>query len=391
MLRRPKELSATMSRAALLALAFAAILANAALSGALAQPAAPADYRSRIKDLAEFEGVRDNILVGYGLVVGLNQTGDTLSSSVFTKQSLIGMLERMGINANSTSLTTKNTAAVIVTATLPPFARPGSRIDIVVSALGDSKSLQGGTLLVTSLLGADGEVYAVAQGPLAVGGFKAEGNAQTVTRGVPTSARIPNGAIVERAVPFALRDLKVLTLALRNQDLTTAGRVATVINAFIGRPVAEVLDAAAIRIAVPAAYPGGIVGLMTEIEQLAVMPDQNAKVIINEENGVVVINQEVKIAPVAIAQSNLTVRVTESKQVSQPGAFSQTGTTTAVERTEVEVTESGTGKLALMARGANLTDLVNGLNSLGVSPRDLISILQSLKAAGALRADLEVR
>ncbi len=380
-----------MSRAVLVLLAVAA-LAAASLQPAAAQPAvAAADYRSRVKDLADFEGVRDNILVGYGLVVGLNQTGDTLSSSVFTKQSLIGMLERMGINANSTSLSTKNTAAVIVTATLPPFARPGSRIDIVVSALGDAKSLQGGALLVTSLLGADGEVYAVAQGPLAVGGFKAEGNAQTVTRGVPTSARIPNGAIVERAVPFALRDMKVLTLALRTQDLTTAGRVATIINTFIGRPVAEVLDAVAIRIAVPAAYPGGIVGLMTEIEQLAVVPDQNAKVIINEENGVVVINQEVKIAPVAIAQSNLTVRVTENKQVSQPGAFSQTGTTTTVDRTEIEVTESGTGKLALMARGASLADLVNGLNSLGVSPRDLISILQSIKAAGALRADLEVR
>lgn len=375
-----------------------AFLISAAIGAVLMHPAgaqqaasAAQDYRSRIKDLADFEGVRDNILVGYGLVVGLNQTGDTLSSSVFTKQSLVGMLERMGINANSTSLSTKNTAAVIVSATLPPFARPGSRIDIVVSALGDAKSLQGGTLLVTTLVGADGEVYAVAQGPLAVGGFKAEGNAQTVTRGVPTSARIPNGAIVERAVPFVLRDMKTLTLALRNQDLTTASRVAMIINTFIGRPVAEVLDAAAIQVAVPSAYPGGIVGLMTEIEQLAVVPDQNAKVIINEENGVVVINQEVKIAPVAIAQSNLTVRVTENKQVSQPGAFSQTGTTTTVDRTDIEVTETGTGKLALMARGANLTDLVNGLNSLGVSPRDLISILQSLKAAGALRADMEVR
>jgi flagellar P-ring protein precursor FlgI len=375
-----------------------AFLISAAIGAVLMHPAgaqqaasATQDYRSRIKDLADFEGVRDNILVGYGLVVGLNQTGDTLSSSVFTKQSLVGMLERMGINANSTSLSTKNTAAVIVSATLPPFARPGSRIDIVVSALGDAKSLQGGTLLVTTLVGADGEVYAVAQGPLAVGGFKAEGNAQTVTRGVPTSARIPNGAIVERAVPFILRDMKTLTLALRNQDLTTASRVAMIINTFIGRPVAEVLDAAAIQVAVPSAYPGGIVGLMTEIEQLAVVPDQNAKVIINEENGVVVINQEVKIAPVAIAQSNLTVRVTENKQVSQPGAFSQTGTTTTVDRTDIEVTETGTGKLALMARGANLTDLVNGLNSLGVSPRDLISILQSLKAAGALRADMEVR
>jgi len=295
------------------------------------------------------------------------------------------------VNANDPSLKTLNTAAVIVTATLPPFARPGSRIDVVVSALGDAKSLLGGTLLVTSLVAADGEVYAVSQGPLAVGGFEASGRGATVTQGVPTSARIPNGAIVERSVRFSLADMRTLTVALRNQDFTTASRMATSINSFVGIPVAEVVDSASVRVHIPRGYPGGVIGLMTEIEQLAVVPDQNAKVIINEENGVVVINQEVKIAPVAIAQSNLTVRVTENKQVSQPGAFSQTGTTTTVDRTDIEVTETGTGKLALMARGANLTDLVNGLNSLGVSPRDLISILQSLKAAGALRADMEVR
>jgi flagellar P-ring protein FlgI len=354
-------------------------------------PAMAQEVSSRIKDIADFEGVRDNVLIGYGLVVGLKGTGDTTQNAYFTKQSLIGMLNRLGVNANDPSLKTLNTAAVIVTATLPPFARPGSRIDVVVSALGDAKSLLGGTLLVTSLVAADGEVYAVAQGPLAVGGFEASGKGQSITQGVPTSARIPNGAIVERAVKFAITDMKNLTVALRNQDFTTASRVATSINSFIGTPVAEVLDSASIRVDIPRGYPGGVIGLMTEIEQLPVTPDQPAKVVLNEENGVVVINQNVKVAPVAIAQGNLTVKITETPQVSQPNAFSQTGTTTTVDRTQIDVTQTGTGKLALLSRGASLSDLVNGLNALGVTPRDLISILQELKAAGALRADLEVR
>ena len=371
------------------------ILASALAALLLLQPVhAPAqqqDYSARLKDIADFEGVRDNVLVGYGLVVGLNRTGDTISNSVFTRQSLLGMLDRLGVNAKDAALKTQNTAAVIVTATLPPFARPGSRVDIVVSALGDAKSLLGGTLLVTALLGADGEVYAVAQGPLAVGGFSAEGAAASVTRGVPTSARIPNGAIVERSVGFSLRDMKAVTVALRSPDFTTASRVSATINAFLGGPAAETMDSGTIRVAVPAGYPGGVVALMTEIEKLSVVPDQHARVVINEENGVIVINQDVKIAPVAIAQGSLTVRITETPQVSQPSPFSSTGTTTTVNRTEVQVTESGTGRVALLARGASLRDLVNGLNSLGVSPRDLIGILQTLKSAGALRADLEVR
>ncbi|MFM8989338.1 MAG: flagellar basal body P-ring protein FlgI, partial [Alphaproteobacteria bacterium] len=231
-------------------------------------PAQQQDYSARLKDIADFEGVRDNVLVGYGLVVGLNRTGDTISNSVFTRQSLLGMLDRLGVNAKDAALKTQNTAAVIVTATLPPFARPGSRVDIVVSALGDAKSLLGGTLLVTALLGADGEVYAVAQGPLAVGGFSAEGAAASVTRGVPTSARIPNGAIVERSVGFSLRDMKAVTVALRSPDFTTASRVSATINAFLGGSAAETMDSGTIRVAVPAGYPGGVVALMTEIEKL---------------------------------------------------------------------------------------------------------------------------
>ena len=349
------------------------------------------DYSARLKDIADFEGVRDNVLVGYGLVVGLNRTGDTITNSVFTRQSLLGMLDRLGVNAKDAALKTQNTAAVIVTATLPPFARPGSRVDIVVSALGDAKSLLGGTLLVTALLGADGEVYAVAQGPLAVGGFSAEGAGASVTRGVPTSARIPNGAIIERSVGFALKELRAITLALRAPDFTTAMRVSATVNAFAGREIAETLDPGTVRIGVPGDYPGGVVALMTDIERLTVIPDQQAKVVINEENGVIVINQDVKIAPVAIAQGSLTVRITETPQVSQPSPFSRRGDTVVVPRTDIQVTESGTGKIAMLSRGASLRDLVNGLNALGVSPRDLIGILQTLKSAGALRADLEVR
>jgi len=346
------------------------------------------DNTSRIKDLADFEGIRDNMLVGYGIVVGLNATGDKLTTSPFTTQTLQGMLERLGVNVKNGGLDTKNVAAVMVTANLPPFARPGTRIDVVVSALGDSKSLLGGTLIVTPLLAADGEVYAVAQGPMAVSGFSGSGAAASATKGVPTSARIPNGAIVERGVDFQLRDLAVLNLALRDPDLTTATRVAETINGAIGRPVATPLDTTAIQISVPGDYPGGTIGLMTEIERLPVQPDQVARIMINQESGTIVISQEVRVSPVAIAQGSITVKVTEAQQVSQPGAFATAGTTQVVDRTQVEVNESGTGKVALFNRGASLQDIVDGLNALGISPRDLISIIQALKASGALRAEL---
>ena len=349
-----------------------------------------ADAVSRIKDIADVVGVRDNMLVGYGLVVGLAGTGDKLNKAPFTKESLIGMLERLGINTREGNLDNANVAAVMVTAKLPPFARPGSRIDVTVSALGDSKSLLGGTLVVTPLLGADSNVYAVAQGGLAVGGFAAGGQGATVTKGVPTSGRIPNGAIVEKSVEFSLQGLNVFTVALRSPDFTTASRIAVSINGRLGAGVSRPLDSGTVEVTLPAGYPGGAVALITELEQIEVTADTPARVIVNEETGVVVIGQNVRISPVAVAQGSLTVRVTETPQVSQPQPFSQAGQTTVVPRTQIEVNESGTGKVALLNRGTTLQDLVDGLNALGVGPRDLISILQALKTSGALRADLEV-
>ena len=346
--------------------------------------------QSRIKDIVDIEGVRENILIGYGLVVGLNGTGDSLSSNVFTKQSLIGMLERLGVNANDTSLDAKNVAAVMVTAQLPAFARQGMKIDVSVSALGNSSSLLGGTLLVTPMLGADGEVYAVAQGTLAVGGFVATGAAETVVKGVPTSGRIPNGAIVERELPFQLSDLKRVRLSLRNPDFTTARRISRAINAFVGLKTAKASDNATVVLDIPSTYKGELVELLTDIEQLQVQPDQIAKVIIDEQSGVIVMGENVRISTVAIAQGNLTIRITETQQVSQPTPFSNTGTTETVNRTAVEVEEGEDRKFAVLPNGVTLQELVNGLNALGIGPRDMITILQAVKAAGAMQADIEV-
>ncbi|MEC8697751.1 MAG: flagellar basal body P-ring protein FlgI, partial [Pseudomonadota bacterium] len=346
--------------------------------------------QSRIKDIVDIEGVRENILIGYGLVVGLNGTGDSLSSNVFTKQSLIGMLERLGVNANDTSLDAKNVAAVMVTAQLPAFARQGVKIDVSVSALGNSSSLLGGTLLVTPMLGADGEVYAVAQGTLAVGGFAATGAAETVVKGVPTSGRIPNGAIVERELPFQLSDLKRVRLSLRNPDFTTARRISRAINAFVGLKTAKASDNATVVLDIPSTYKGELVELLTDIEQLQVQPDQIAKVIIDEQSGVIVMGENVRISTVAIAQGNLTIRITETQQVSQPTPFSNTGTTETVNRTAVEVEEGEDRKFAVLPNGVTLQELVNGLNALGIGPRDMITILQAVKAAGAMQADIEV-
>ncbi|MGH6879712.1 flagellar basal body P-ring protein FlgI [Hypericibacter sp.] len=346
---------------------------------------------SRIKDIADFEGVRENQLVGYGLVVGLNGTGDDLKKSVFTRESLIGMLERLGVNARDTKLDTKNVAAVMVTAALPPFGRQGTRIDIEIAALGDANSLQGGTLLVTPLLGADSEVYAVAQGPVAIGGFTASGDASTVTKGVPTSGRIANGAIIEREVGFAMNSMQNVKITLRNPDLTTAQRIADAVNGYLSLDAARPLDPATVQITIPPMFNGDTVGLLTKIEQLPVEPDEVARVVIDENNGVIVMGANVRISTVAIAQGNLTIRVTETPQVSQPNAFSNTGTTTTVPRTNIQVDEQNGKKLAVVPAGVTLQELVNGLNALGIGPRDMISILQSIKAAGALQADIEVR
>jgi len=344
---------------------------------------------ARIKDMVDVEGVRENLLVGYGLVVGLNGTGDSLNNAPFTQQSLIGMLERMGVNTRGANLRTKNVAAVMVTANLPAYAAQGTRIDVGVSAMGDSKSLLGGTLLVTPLLGADGEIYAVAQGPIAVSGFVARGAAASVTRGVPTAGRIASGAIVEREVQFSLAELPVLRLSLRNPDFTTAQRVANAINAQLkGRP-AHATDPSTVMLSIPENRRGNVVGLVTEIEQLRVTPDQPARIVIDEKSGVIVMGQDVRISTVAVAQGNLTIRITETPQVSQPQPFSQ-GQTAVVPRTNIQVNDQSGNRLGVMQSGVTLQEMVQSLNALGVGPRDMISILQTIKAAGALQADIEV-
>ncbi len=354
--------------------------------------AGAADAMSRIKDLADFDGVRENQLVGYGLTVGLNGTGDRLNNSPFTQQSLIGMLERLGVNTRGLDLNTRNVAAVMVTATLPPFGRQGNRIDVTVSALGDAKSLLGGTLIVTPLMGADGEVYAVAQGQLVVGGFTATGaSGSSITKGVPTSARIPNGALIERESGFDINDLPVLDISLRNPDFTTASRIARAINARIGEPLARATDPGTVRVEIPDSRRNRVAELLTEIEQIQIEPDQPARVVIDERSGVIVIGENVRISTVAIAQGNLTIRITETPQVSQPGPFApDSADTVVVPRTEIEVDESSDSRITVLNRGVGLHELVEGLNALGVGPRDTITILQAIKAAGALQAEIEV-
>ncbi len=343
---------------------------------------------SRIKDIADFEGIRDNQLIGYGLVVGLQGTGDSLNASPFTRQSLQAMLERLGVNTNEAELNTKNTAAVMVTANLPAFSTQGTRIDVTVSALGDAKNLQGGTLLVTPLMGADGEAYAIAQGPVAIAGFAAQGDAASVVRGVPTAGRIPNGGLVEREVEFKLSSLSTIRIALRNPDLTTSRRIAIAVNELIGLPTAEPLDPATVRLTLPKQFDGNIVDLITDIEQLIVEPDLPAKIVIDESSGIIVMGQQVKVSTVAVAQGNLTVTISESPEVVQPLPFTQ-GETATVPRSNVQVTEDNR-QLALVNETITLQQLVDGLNALGIGPRDLISILQAIKAAGALQAEIEV-
>ncbi len=345
---------------------------------------------SRLKDIADFEGIRDNLLVGYGLVVGLNNTGDTLANGHFTKQSLLAMLERLGVKPTEAGLNSKNVAAVMVTASLPGFTRQGSRIDVVISALGDSKNLLGGTLLVTPLLGADGEVYAVAQGQVAVGGFSAGGAAETVTKGVPTSGRIANGAIVEKEIGFELSALNKVRITLRNPDFTTSRRLSQAVNAFLGTNAAKPTDPGTVDLRIPRGYEENVVGLLTDIEQLRIQPDQIARIVIDEQSGTIVMGENVKISTVAIAQGSLTIRVTEGAEVSQPGPFAQAGETQQVAQTDAQVDEGADKKFAVVERGVTLQDLVNGLNALGIGPRDLITILQAIKTAGALQAEIVV-
>jgi flagellar P-ring protein precursor FlgI len=358
------------------------------LSSILPLPAFAAT--ARIKDIVNVEGVRDNILVGYGIVVGLNGTGDSINNSPFTKQSLQSMLERLGVSIRDQDFKTQNVAAVMVTATLPPFINQGARIDVNISTLGDAKDLRGGTLLVTPLLAADGEVYAVGQGAISTNAFQASGQAESVTQNVPTSGRIANGAIVEREIDFKLNDLEKVRISLRNPDFTTAKRIAETINRRLQVSAAVATDPSTVHINPPQKYQGKVFDLITDIEQLQVTPDTIAKVIIDEKSGVIVMGRDVRISEVAIAQGNLTIRITETPQVSQPAPFSQGGTTQIVPRSNVQV-DSGEGrKIAVVPSGVTIQELVASLNALGITPRDVITILQSVKAAGALQADIEI-
>ena len=362
-----------------------------ATAAAIASPiaAAPAWAGPRIKDIADFEGVRENQLVGYGLVVGLAGTGDSLRNSPFTRQSLAAMLERLGVNASNGNLNTRNVAAVMVTSNLPPFASQGSRIDVTVSALGDARSLAGGQLLVTPLMGADQQVYAVAQGPLAIGGFAASGQSgSSVSRGVPTAGRIASGALVEREIMFDIAAQPELRLALRNPDFTTAHRIAAAINANVGAEAAYAANPGTVVLRRPDSFAGDMVSLVGRIEGLEVEVDAPARMVIDESSGIVVMGENVKVSTVAIAQGNLTIDIQEDPWVSQPAPFSR-GETVVAPSTAIEVEEEE-GGLVVVPGGVPLRQLVNGLNALGVTPRDMISILQALKAAGAIQADIEV-
>ncbi|QQQ18531.1 flagellar basal body P-ring protein FlgI [Brevundimonas vitis] len=365
-----------------------ALLAPLALAGAIIGLADSASAQSRIKDIAVVEGVRSNQLVGYGLVVGLNGTGDSLRNCPLTRQSLEGMMERQGVNIRGATANTKNVAAVMITAELPAFVTPGARIDVTVSTLCDAKSLLGGTVLVTALQGADGQVYAVAQGSVQTGAVSGSGaSGSSVTRGVPTSGRIASGAVVERETGYDLGAQQTVRLTLRNPDFTTAQRVAGAVNQlYPNTAFAENGTVVALR-----PPPGvGMAGFIGRIENLPVQVDAPARVIIDEVNGVIVMGDAVRVSTVAIAQGNLTVSVQETPQVSQPEPFSRGGETVVVPQSSVTIEEDVGTQMRIVGGGTSLSTLVNGLNALGVSPRDMISILQAIKAAGALQADIEV-
>jgi flagellar P-ring protein FlgI len=343
--------------------------------------------RVRIKDIAAFEGVRENQLVGYGLVVGLAGTGDGLRNSPFTERALQGMLERLGVgNLTEEQMRTRNTAAVMVTTMLPPFARNGSTIDVVVSSLGDATSLRGGTLIVTPLTAADGDIYAVAQGPVAVSGFSAQGGNANLTQGVPTVARIENGATVEKEVGFDFRTMQSVRLALRVPDFTTAARVEDAVNAALGAGRAVALDPGTIEIRPPQGMP--VQRMMSEIERLTITPDVIAKVVIDSRTGTIVIGADVRISPVAVSQGGLTVTVEETVNVVQPDPFTF-GDAVIVPQTAIEMRERE-AQFTVLRGDVSLQSLVDGLNAIGVTAPQTIAILQAIKAAGALHADLEI-
>jgi flagellar P-ring protein FlgI len=366
-----------------------AILIRAALLLALmATPAAAA----RLKDIASIEGVRANQLTGYGLVMGLNGSGDS-QQSLFTVQSVLNMLRRQGVtvNINPRQLQVKNVASVTVTATLPAFARQGARIDVQVSSLGDAKSLQGGTLFLTPLFAPDGEVYAVAQGPISLGGgFSASGPGASAQKSHPTAALLPQGAVVEREVPVVLGENGILRIALNRPDFTTAGRAAASVNEQLGRSVARPLDAGTIEVALGEISEAEMVVAATSIEQAEVTPDSSARVVLNERTGTVIIGEDVRIMPVAIAHGSLNITVKTDFGVSQPAPFAERGRTVVVPDTTIDVQEGEKQNLVVLRAGVSLGELVSGLNALGATPQDLIAILEAIRTAGALSAELEL-
>ena len=341
-------------------------------------------FSARIKDLADIRGVRPNQLIGYGLVVGLNGTGDDGKKTIFTFQAVLNMLKNFGINVRKEDIDADNIAAVMVTATLPPFAKPGMKIDVVVSSLGDADSLQGGTLLMTPLKGPDGKIYAVAQGPVSVGGFIAGGAGGARGKNFPTVGRVPEGAIVERAVPFDISKKKKLILTLRDPDFTTCQKIVDTINFTLGKNLASPIDGASLEVKVP--DNENIVRFISKIEDIDITPDTKARIVINERTGTVVIGENVKLSTVAVAHGNLSIIIKENPQVSQPQPLGA-GTTIVTSKTNIKVKEEK-AQLMLIKNSPTIRDLVRGLNRIGVTPRDLISILQAIKEAGALQADI---
>ena len=344
----------------------------------------------RIKDLVEFDGVRGNDLVGYGLVVGLNGTGDGLRNAPFTEEIMVNILERLGVNVTGEQFRPQNVAAVIVTATLPPFARQGGQIDVTVSAIGDSDSLLGGTLVMTPLTAADGEIYAVAQGAVIAGGASAEGDGAEVVTGVPTAGVIPTGARVEREVDFAFSEMSQVRLALRSPDFTTAARIEIAINAQFGRSVAAMLDAGTVLLDIDRTRAPSPAHAITLVENILVEPETRARVVVDQRSGTIVMGEDVRISRVAVAQGNLTLRIEERPVAIQPNPFAE-GETVILPRTDADLIEEPGIQLAEVSGGTSLSEVVGALNALGVSPRDMIDILSSIEAAGALHAELIVR
>ena len=357
---------------------------------ALTAFAAQAQAQVRIKDLVEFDGVRGNDLVGYGLVVGLAGTGDTLRNAPFTEEIMQNILERLGVNVSGEQFRPENVAAVLVTAELPPFARAGSRIDVTVSAIGDASSLLGGTLVMTPLNAADGQIYAVAQGTVIAGGAVAGGDAATVTQGVPTAGSIPAGGRVEREIDFDFSDMSTIRLALRTPDFTTAGRIEQAINGNVQRPAARMLDPGTVLVDVASMGMASPAHAMGRIENLLVEPERRARVVVDQRSGTIVMGEDVRISRVAVSQGNLTLRVEEAPQVVQPNPFAP-GETVVVPRTNAEIVEEPGIGLAEVPGGTSLSEVVAGLNALGVAPRDMIDILKTIKSAGALHAEFVVQ